>query len=358
MFLQDTAIMLRKRRATIGLIILISAIAFNVTGCLEQTETESPDTDTESTPKQSRNTSDNRGQHLLIGTGSVRGAYFPVGGVICRLLNRHQSSHRMRCSLESTGGSIYNLRQLREDNFDVVFAQSDWQYHAYHGTNTFEQDGPDPQLRAIFALEPDPLALIVRMDSPYKAFDHLEDQTVSFGYTRSLQRRTIDHFMQVKGWSESNFKEMRRIADNQQVPELCAGKVDAILLLGSSLNDHLKSVPDDCELRFLPIQGKDVDNVIAKYPYYRKGYIPKGRYINSSADAQSFGLGATFVAHQSTSPKAVYYIVKEVAENFRDFKSLHPSLSTLEKRDLPYAGIAIPLHAGALQYYREARLVK
>ena len=76
--------------------------------------------------------------HLLLGTGSVQGVYFPIGGVICRLLNRHKHLHKIRCSLESTGGSIYNLKEIGEGNFDLVFAQSDWQFHAYHGTSTFE----------------------------------------------------------------------------------------------------------------------------------------------------------------------------------------------------------------------------
>jgi len=50
--------------------------------------------------------------HLLLGTGSVQGVYFPIGGVICRLLNRHKHLHKIRCSLESTGGSIYNLKEI------------------------------------------------------------------------------------------------------------------------------------------------------------------------------------------------------------------------------------------------------
>ena len=133
--------------------------------------------------------------HMILGTGSVQGAYFPIGGVICRLLNRHIELHRMRCSLESTGGSIYNLRQLRKDNFDVVFAQSDWQYHAYHGTSTFKDEGANEELRAVFALEADPLALIVKQQSDIGSFEDLQNRVVSFGYKRSLQHRIVDDLL-------------------------------------------------------------------------------------------------------------------------------------------------------------------
>ena len=296
--------------------------------------------------------------HVYLGTGSVQGVYFPIGGVICRLLNRKTYVHRIRCTLESTGGSIYNLRQLRENNFDLVFAQSDWQYNAYYGKSTFAKESPNPNLRAVFALEADPLALIVQQDSDITGFDDLQDRVVSFGYARALQHRIIDDFLDVKGWTEKNFKKVRRMSDNKQVSELCESEVDAILLLSSSLNDRLKDLNEGCKLKMIPITGDEVDKVIERKPYYRKSVIAKGDYLDSSKDVASFGLGATFVAQEETSPKAIYHVVKEVVENFNDFKSLHPSLKGLKKKELPYAGISIPLHPGAIRYYKEAGLLK
>ena len=123
--------------------------------------------------------------HVILGTGNVQGAYFPIGGVICRLLNRHKEINNVRCSLESTAGSVYNLNELREGNFGLVVSQSDWQYHAYHGSSTFEKEGPNKDLRAVFALEADPITLIVKADSDINQLDDLADRVVSLGYTRS-----------------------------------------------------------------------------------------------------------------------------------------------------------------------------
>ena len=296
--------------------------------------------------------------HLLVGTGSVQGAYFPIGGVICRLVNRHKHLHKIRCSLESTSGSIANLRDLEQQKFDLVFAQSDWQYHAYNGSSTFEKDGPNKNLRAVFALEADPLALLVPQDSEVNSFDDLADKRVSFGYTRSLQHRIINDFLAVKKWTSKNFKEIRPMSDERQVRQICDGQLDAILLLSSSLSDRLRNLSDNCKLRMLPIEGDEVKQVIAQKPYYRTAKVLRGMFIESEQEILSFGLGATAVADENTSPKAIYHIVKEVAENFNDFKSLHPTLAALDKRELSNAGIAIPLHPGAVRYYREARLLK
>ncbi len=306
---------------------------------------------------QNRNAQRDNMSHLLMGTGSVQGVYFPIGGVICRLLNRHKELHKIHCSLESTGGSIYNLKELSKGNFDLVFAQSDWQHHAYNGTSAFEKLGPNSDLRAVFALEADPLAIITRRDSDIRNFNDLADRRVSFGYTRSLQHRIINDLLSAKEWTTKNFKEVRPMSDIKQITQLCESKIEAASLLASSLNDYLSDLPADCELKIVPIEGEEVGKVIDSKPYYRRGRILKGMHLDSEADVASFGLGATFVASEQTSPKAIYHVVKEVVENFHDFKSLHPSLADLDKKELAHAGISIPLHPGAVRYYKEARLL-
>ena len=74
---------------------------------------------------------------ITIGTGGVTGVYYPTGGAICRLVNRGRRDHGIRCSAESTGGSVYNINTVRSGELDFGVAQSDWQYHAYNGTSQF-----------------------------------------------------------------------------------------------------------------------------------------------------------------------------------------------------------------------------
>ena len=51
----------------------------------------------------------------------------------------------------------------------------------------------------------------------------------------------------------------------------------------------------------------------------------------------------------------VYSITKEVFENFDTFRNLHPSFSDLKKEEM-VTGLPVPLHAGALKYYKEVGL--
>jgi len=85
---------------------------------------------------------------VTIGTGGVTGVYYATGGSICRLMNKGRKVHGIRCSVESTGGSVYNLNTIAAGELDMGVVQSDWQYHAWHGTSKFKDKGPNKNLRA------------------------------------------------------------------------------------------------------------------------------------------------------------------------------------------------------------------
>ena len=93
-------------------------------------------------------------QFVSIGTGGVTGVYYPTGGAICRLVNKDRKSHGIRCSAESTGGSVYNINTVRAGELEFGVAQSDWQHHAYRCTSKFADKGKFRDLRAVFSVHP------------------------------------------------------------------------------------------------------------------------------------------------------------------------------------------------------------
>ena len=131
-------------------------------------------------------------EFITIGTGGVTGVYYPTGGAICRLVNKGRKEHGVRCSVESTGGSVYNINTIREGELEFGVAQSDWQYHAYNGTSKFADAGPFEKLRAVFSVHPEPFTVVARADSGIKNFEDLKGKRVNIGNPGSGQRGTME----------------------------------------------------------------------------------------------------------------------------------------------------------------------
>ena len=68
---------------------------------------------------------------VTIGTGGITGVYYAVGGAICRLVHKDRAKHNVRCSVESTGGSVYNVNTIKAGELDFGMAQSDVQYQGF-----------------------------------------------------------------------------------------------------------------------------------------------------------------------------------------------------------------------------------
>ena len=112
---------------------------------------------------------------ISIGTGGPTGVYFVVGQSVYRLIHKEAAEgrkkgrkHGIRCSAPSTGGSTYNIGQIREGELEFGVAQSDWQYHAYNGTSKFKGNA-FKKLRAVFSVHPEPYHIIVGKDTGIKS---------------------------------------------------------------------------------------------------------------------------------------------------------------------------------------------
>ncbi len=294
---------------------------------------------------------------VTIGTGGVTGVYYPTGGAICRLLNKTRKQHGIRCSVESTGGSIYNLNAIRNGELDLGVAQSDWQYHACHGTSKFEGAGPNKDLRAVFSIHPEPFTVVARADAGIKDFDDMKGKRVNVGNPGSGQRGTMEVVMEAKGWTMKDFRLVSELKSSEQSKALCDNKIDAMVFTVGHPSGSIKEATTSCDAVLVNVTGLAIDKLVAEHDYYRKATIPGGMYRGNPNDVKTFGVGATLVTSARVPDEVIYNLVKAVFENFDTFRKLHPAFNNLKKEEMIKDGLSAPLHPGAVKYYKEAGLM-
>ncbi|MCG8611228.1 MAG: TAXI family TRAP transporter solute-binding subunit [Pseudomonadales bacterium] len=294
---------------------------------------------------------------ITIGTGGVTGVYYPAGGAICRLVNKSRKEHGIRCSVESTGGSIYNLNAIKEGELDMGVAQSDWQYHAYNGSSKFEEAGANKKLRAVFSLHPEPFTVVARKDSGVTKFEQLKGKRVNIGNPGSGQRGTIEVLMGEMGWDNSVFKLASELKASEQSKALCDNKIDAMVYTVGHPSGAIKEATTSCDSVIVEVSGKAAEKLVKDNPYYRTATIPGGMYRGNDNDVKTFGVGATFVSSSDVPEDVIYQVVKAVFENFDSFQRLHPAFEHLDKKAMTKDGLSAPLHPGAAKYYKEAGLM-
>lgn len=295
---------------------------------------------------------------ITIGTGGVTGVYYPTGGSICRLVNKGRKQHGVRCSVESTAGSVYNINTIRAGDLDMGVAQSDWQYHAYNGTSKFKDAGAFKELRAVFSVHAEPFTVVARADSGIKNFEDLKGKRVNIGNPGSGQRGTMEVLMKAMGWDKSAFSLASELKSSEQSSALCDNKIDAMVFTVGHPSGSIKEATTSCDSVLVNITGPVVDKLIADHDYYRKAVIPGGMYRGNPDDTTTFGVGATFVSSTATSADTVYTVVKSVFENLDSFRKLHPAFANLKADEMVKDGLSAPLHDGAAKYYKEAGLIK
>jgi TRAP transporter TAXI family solute receptor len=292
-------------------------------------------------------------QFVSIGTGGITGVYYPAGGAICRMVNQNRKEHGIRCSVESTGGSVYNVNTIRSGELEMGVAQSDVQFNAYNGTGNMADQGAYEPLRAVFSLHPEPFTIISRAGAGIASFEDLKGKRVNVGNPGSGQRDTMEVVMAAYGMTMADFSLASELKGSEMAQALCDDKIDIMMYTVGHPAAAITEAATTCDIELVNITGDVIDKLVADNAYYRTAVIPGGTYKGNANDVTTFGVGATVVTSSDVSDDVVYVIVKAVFDNFDDFKKLHPAFSVLDPAQMIKDGLSAPLHPGAIKYYTE-----
>lgn len=298
-----------------------------------------------------------RTRFVTIGTGGITGVYYPTGGAIAKMVNKKRKTYGIRATVESTGGSVFNVNAIMSGDLDFGVVQSDRQYQAVHGQAEWKEAGPQKDLRAVFSIHPETINLIATDDAGINSIQDLKGKRVNIGNPGSGQRQNSIDALAIAGLDFKKDLKAEGVKAAEAPGLLQDGRIDAFFYTVGNPNGAIKEAcSGKRKVHFVPITG--VEKLLSQNPYYAKAIIPIKFYpgATNNDDIESFGVKATFVTSARVSDEIVYAITKEVFDNFKEFKTLHPAYQTLTKKNM-LEGMSAPIHPGALKYFKEAGLL-
>lgn len=291
--------------------------------------------------------------YVTIGTGGQTGVYYVVGQSICRFVNRDTKTHNIKCNAPASGGGVANVNGIRSGEFNFGVMQSDHQYKAMEGLAPFAAEGKMDDIRALFSVQGEVFTVLARRDANITKLDDLKGKRVNIGNPGSGQRDTLEEIMAKKGWDRSVYSLAAELKPAEQASALNDNNIDVMTYFVGHPNGSIQEATTTVDAVFVPIEGPEIDALLAEKSYYTKAQIPGGMYKGNDKPTASIGGKAVLSTSAKISPDVVYQVVKSVFDNLDRFKKIHPAFNDLDEKEMIKAGLSAPLHEGAIRYYKE-----
>ncbi|KRV70011.1 immunogenic protein [Aeromonas veronii] len=284
-------------------------------------------------------------QALTIGTGPLNGVYYPTGGAICRVLNAGHALHGDSCTVQSTRGSMANLKALDKGDVQLALVQSDVLHHALHGTGPFSGQGANNELRSLFRLYQESLTLLAAPNSGITTLADIEGKRVYPGNNGAGEQITSQALMAAMGWQPGQFAAYQLKSDSEPLEGLCDGSLDAAFVVAGHPSLAVGDLISRCKVRLIPIEGEQIDRLLKQYPYYQRSRIAANLYPGQTTAINNIGMSAELVALASLPDPIVRTVRDTLLARVKQFSRLHPALSKVTPEQLQ-AQTELPLHAG------------
>jgi TRAP transporter TAXI family solute receptor len=285
---------------------------------------------------------------LTIGAAPLGGTYYPAALALAEIINKYVPQTQAR--VEVTGGTMENPALMQEGELQLGLANADVAFFAFRGEAPFP--APLSDIRAMFVgLAPGVVQYAVLKNSGIASVRDLAGKRVAVGPQGNSSGLLFLKVLKFYGVDPGKVtRSFVSFADG--INELLDGHVDmAVVQAGLPAPGLQEAFAGGRKIRILSFPEEERDAFLKQYPYYIPVTIPRGTYPAMADEATTFATQNLVLVHAALSPDIVHAVTRAVFEHLPELYAAHPSLRsvTLEAA----ARAAIPLHEGALRYFRE-----
>ncbi|MEW6662116.1 MAG: TAXI family TRAP transporter solute-binding subunit [Bacillota bacterium] len=335
---------LRGKKLILAMVVLLMVAL--VAGCGGSKPAEAPK---QEAPKQEAP----KVVNISIATGATSGTYYPLGSGIANALNA--AGIGVNATAESTGGSVENCRLMGQKKAEIGFSESGIAAWAYNGEQMF--NSKIENLRGLIALYPNTMQTVVKESSGIKSYADLKGKRVGVGIQGSSSPLNMAFVIEQYGLTLNDIKP-EYLSFGEAMQLLKDDRLDAVMVDSGAPNSAIIDIATQHKIRILPIEKEKIAAIKQKYGFFSDPVvIPAGTYKGVDVDITTTGSKVMIAVRADLPEDLVYNITKTLFEKRDDIIKAHPRGASIQL-ETALDSIAVPMHPGALKYYKEKGVAK
>ncbi len=280
-----------------------------------------------------------------LATGSHTGEYFALGEGLAEQLNAEQAQlHTL-----PSGGSADNCTMVHRGDAELGLSQNDIAYMAHHGEGLFQDQLPMERLRALCALYPEAVQIVVRADAKIRTVEDLAGRAVDVGPEDSGTRINATQLLAAAGVALEDLGRIQGKHPGAALDDLARGRVDAVLVTGVYPFPEIAAHVAADDLRLVPLSEAQVDQLWQDAPFLLPLTIPAHTYPGQDEPVRTVGVTALLVARDDLPESQVQRIMETLLQR-GDELARHTLGAYFISRETADRGVSIPIHPAAKAY--------
>lgn len=294
--------------------------------------------------------------YLTVYNGSLGGGWHPVASLTAEII--HQAIPELTTK-PGPGGGVANAKLLQGGGGQVGMCLSNTQVQAYQGLKPF--DKPYKELRHLISMYSLPFVWVVRKESQIKSVADLGDKRISPAKVGQTTYVLSQATLKAYGITFDSIKAkggiVNILGDRERVNMLKDKHLDAIACMFPLNHANFLNLKVTPGIKLLSMDKKHIQAILDATPGIAELVVPKGSFDkDQKEDVHSIMAVTTLICRADLDEELVYRIAKAVSENQKKYYQYVPAKDIA--MNTPLIGNMIPVHPGAMRYFKEKGLVK
>ena len=284
---------------------------------------------------------------LKMATGGTTGTYYAFSGTVSQVLSSKISN--LSFDVQSTGASKANIFLVADKEADIAIVQNDVMFYANQGIDLFAGEGAITGFSAMAGCYAEVVQIVSKSD--ITDISELKGKRVSVGDIGSGCEFNAHQILEAYGMTVADI-DVHNLSFGDSATALKDDKIDAFFCVAGAPTTAIVELATSNTVNLLEVDDAHAAALIEKYPFYTKFDIPGSSYKGINDDKQTVAVVATYIVSDDLAEDLVYKMTKALFENADEIAQAHPKGAELDA-GYSVSGISIPIHPGALKYYKE-----